>query len=303
MGEVSFKLKKMMGFNWDILSDDQRDNIIKHIFNFPLAGDIPHRFGFVKCEKINKNQIYGYFTQEFEEEKHRYNNQKKEEKYVDKPFEDFFFIVLFDEDLCLIQSRNIKNISMSNIEEIFARALKSVIDEMGVDFDYLEDFSAEIGKDEFINIFKTENIISLKVDSLKGRTVPEEFKIFNPHVDKDSITRALFNEDFKRLDKIHLSTDDYGGLQDLKTSKIMLHTGKPKEMGFVGRDGGKVIIKDKFGPSVKLDVDIESPKIDDVRNEVNKIISYSIVRRTGKPTQTKNGIQKSIFSFKVTDDD
>ncbi|MCK5581471.1 MAG: hypothetical protein KAJ18_09400 [Candidatus Omnitrophica bacterium] len=303
MSEISFKLKKMMGFNWDILSDDQRDNTIKYIFNFPLEGDIPDRFGFVKCEEINKNQIYGYFTQEFEEEKHRYNNQKKEEKYVDQPFEDFFFIILFDEGLCLIQSRNIKNVSMSKIEGVFTRALKSVFDEMGVEFYSLEDFSAEIGKDEFINIFNTENIISMEVDSLKGQSVPDHFKIFNPHVDKDAITRALFNDDFKRLDKTYLSTDNNGGLQDLKTSKIMLHTGNPKEIGYVGRDGGKVIITDKFGPSVKLDIDIESPKINDVRKELDKIISNSRVRRTGNPKQTKNGKQTSLLSLKVTDDD
>lgn len=303
MSEIPFKLKDMVGFNWNLLSNNQKENIIEYIFKFPLKGDLPHRFGFVKCEKINECQIFSYFTQEFEEEKHRYNNQKKEEKYIDKPFEDFFFIILFDAGLCLFQSRKIKNISMSTIEEGFTEALKSVFKETVVDFHSLEDISGNIGKDEFIKIFNDENIVSLKVDSLKGRTIPEEYKIFNPDAEKDSIIRAFYNDSFRRLDEVYHSTDDSGGLQELKPSKILLYTGEPREMEIIGRDRIKIIVKDKFGPSIPLDIDVVSPKTEDIRREVNKLSSNPMLRKVGKSIKEKSAKQKSLFSSWGDNDD
>jgi hypothetical protein len=303
MSEIPFKLKDMVGFNWNLLSDNQKENIVKYIFKFPLEGDVPHRFGFVKCEGINENQIFGYFTQEFEEEKHRYNDQKKEEKYIDKPFEDFFFIILFDAGLCLLQSRKIKNISMSTIEERFTEALKSVFKETGVDFDTLEDISGNVEKDDFIKIFNDENIVSLKVDSLKGRTIPEEYKIFNPDAEKDSIIRAFYNDSFRRLDKIYHSTDDSGGLQELKPSKILLYTGEPREMEIIGRDGSKLIVKDKFGPSFPLDINVVSPKTEDIRREVNKFSSNPMLIKVGKSIKGKSAEQKRLFSSLGDNDD
>lgn len=297
MSEVSFKLKKMVGFDWASLNDTQRGDVIKHIFEFPLVGDVPNRFGFVKCEKINENQIYGYFTQELKEEKHRYDGQKKEEKYVDEPFEDFFFILLFDAGLCLLQSRKIKNIYMPKIEESFTDALKRIFEEIGIGFYYLEDCSLKIGKDEFIRIFSTENILSLRVDSLKGTTIPEDFKIFNPEIEKDRIIRAFYNDDFKHLDEICSSTNRGGGLQKSKFSKIILNTGKPREIAFIGPNREKTIVRDKIGPSVSLDIDVESPKRRDIQREVGKSFSKGILARITQKVKVKKGRNTTLNEF------
>lgn len=293
MSEIPFKLKEMVGFDWGSLSDNQRKDVIKDIFEFPLIGNVPNRFGFVKCGIINENQIYGYFTHELEEEKHRYNDQKKEEKYIDKPFEDFFFIILFDAGLCLLQSRKIKKLPMSLIEERFNEALRSVFKGLDIDFYYLEDHSLKIGKDEFIRIFNTENILSLKVDSLRGRSIPEDFKIINPNVEKDPIYRAIFNDEFRYIDKISASTDDRGGLQESKLSKTVLNTGEPREIEFIGRDRKKIIVKDKIGPSVSLDLDVESPKRKDIQREIEKLFSRDIIGRIVK-TKERRGIQMTL---------
>jgi len=228
MSEIKFKLKEMVGFDWNLLDDDQREEVIGHIFKSPLVGVMPDKFGFVKCKKIDENRICGSFTHEHEEEKHRYDDQKEEEKYIDNPFEDFFFILLFDAGLCLLQSRRVRDLSMSMVEERFNETLKRIFGDIGVDFKYLEDISFAVGKDEFIRIFNTENIPSLKVDSLKGRTIPEDFKIFNPEVEKDSMTRAYWADEFTCMDGLFTSANGGGGgLQDSKTSKIALNTGEP----------------------------------------------------------------------------
>ena len=297
MSEIPFKLKEMVGFDWDSLNDTQKEDIVKHIFEFPLLGNVSNRFGFVKCERITENRIYGYFTQELKEEKHRYDNQKKEEKYVDEPFEDFFFILLFDAGLCLLQSRKIKNISMLTIEERFTEALKKIFKELGINFYYLEDCSLKIGKDEFIRIFNTENILSLRVNSLKGRTIPEEFKIFNPEIEKDRIIRAYHNDDFRHLDEISGSANHGGGLQESKFSKIILHTGEPREIGFIGPNREKTIVRDKIGPSVSLDIDVESPKRRDIQREVEKSFSKGILARITQKVKVKEGRNTTFNEF------
>ena len=278
MEETPFKLKKMVGFDWDSLDARQREDLIKLIFEFPLMGEEPNRFGFVKCQRINESQIYGYFAQEVEVGRHRYNNQKKEEEHKDIYSEDFFFILLFDSGLCLLQSRKIKEITIATIEERFTDVLKSIFEKVGATFYYLEDHSLKREKEDFIKIFSTENIVSLKVDSLKGRIIPEDFKIFNPELEKDRIIRAYLNDDFRYLDALSASTTRSGGLQGSKLSKTALNTGEPREIGFIGRNREKVIVKDKIGPSVSLDIDVEAPRTETIAKEVEKLSSKLSVR-------------------------
>ena len=287
MEETPFKLKGMVGFDWDSLDARQREDLVKRIFEFPLIGEAPNRFGFVKCQRINESQIYGYFTQEFEAERHKYNEQKKEEKYKDRPYEDFFFILLFDRGLCLLQSRKIKEISIATIEERFTDALKSIFEKVGATFYRLEDYILKREKEDFIRIFNTENIVSLKINSLKRRIIPKDFKILNPDFEKDPIIRAYLNDDFRHLDKLSVSTNRSGGLQESKLSKTALITGEPSEIGFIGRNREKVIVKDKTGPSVSLDIDVESPKTKDIRREVEKKLSLN----------ARDEQQKGLFDF------
>lgn len=296
MEETPFKVKDMVGFDWNSLDTIQKEDLIKLIFEFPLMGEAPNRFGFVKCKRINKTQIYGYFAQEVEVDRHRYNNQKNEEKYKDRPYEDFFFILLFDSGLCLLQSRKIKEISIATIEERFTHALKSLFEKVGATFYYLEDYILKREKEDFIRIFNTENIVSLKVDSLKGRNIPEDFKILNPDFEKDPIIRAYLNDDFKYLDALSASTNRSGGLQGSKLSKTALITGEPREIGFIGRKNEKIILKDKIGPSISLDIDVEAPRTENIAKEVEKLSSKLTV---GDKKQKVRGRQKKLFDFLV----
>jgi len=278
MEETPFKLKNMVGFYWDSLDTIQREDLIKRIFEFPLMGEEPNRFGFVKCKRINESQIYGYFAQEVEVDRHRYNNQKKEEEHKDIYSEDFFFILLFDSGLCLLQSRKIKEISIATTEEKFTDALKRIFEKIGATFYYLEDYSLKREKEEFISIFNIENIVSLKVDSLKGRIIPEDFKIFNPELEKDPIIRAYLNDDFRHLDALSASTTRSGGLQGSKLSKAALITGEPREIEFIGRKNERIRWKDKIGPTIPLDIDVEDPRTENIAKEVEKLSSKLSVR-------------------------
>ena len=63
--------------------------------------------------------------------------------------------------------------------------------------------------------------------------------LINPNIEKDPIYKAIFNDEFRYIDKISASTDDRGGLQESKLSKTVLNTGEPREIEFIGRDRKK----------------------------------------------------------------
>ena len=291
MEETPFKLKDMVGFDWDSLDALQRENLVKLIFEFPLMGEEPNRFGFVKCRRINESQIYGYFAQEVEVDRHRYNNQKIEKEHKDIYSEDFFFILLFNSGLCLLQSKKIKEISIATIEERFTDVLKSIFEEVGATFYYLKDYSLKRKKEDFIRIFNTKNIISLKVDSLKGRIIPEDFKILNPEFEKDPIIRAYLNDDFRVVDTFSASTTRSGRLQGSMLSKAALITGEPREIEFIGRENERIRWKDKVGPSIPLDIDVKAPRTENIAKEVEKLSSKLSVRDKQQEVKT---IQKRL---------
>ena len=303
MSKIKFKLKEMVGFDWNLLDDDQREEVIEHIFKYPLVGAMPNRFGFVKCKKVDENRICGSFTHAHEEKKHRYDDQKEEEKYIDDPFEDFFFILLFDAGLCLLQSRRVRDLTMSMVEERFNEMLKRIFGDIGVDFKYLEDISFAVEKDEFIRIFNAENISYLRVGSLKGRTVPEDFKIFNPDFEKDSIYRAISNDEFTHIDELSTSANGGGGLQESKISKIALNTGEPKEIEYIGPGKEKLIMKDMIGPSISLDIDIEPPKTRDIQREIEKPFLKHIMEGIAEKIEKSGGRQAAFSDFSGDEDD
>lgn len=303
MSKIKFKLKEMVGFDWNLLDDGQREEVIEHIFKYPLVGIMPDRFGFVKCKKVDENRICGSFTHAHEEKKHRYDDQKEEKKYIDDPFEDFFFILLFDAGLCLLQSRRVRDLSMSMVEERFNKMLKRIFGDIGVDFKYLEDISFTVGKDEFIRIFNTSNILYLRVGSLKGRTVPEDFKIFNPDFEKDSIYRAILNNEFTHIDELSTSADEGGGLQESKISKIALNTGDPREMEYIEQGKEKLIMTGRVGPSISLDIDTESPKTREIQREIEKPLLKQITGGIAERIKRRGGIQSGLLDFSEDEDD
>ena len=303
MSEIKFKLKEMVGFDWNLLDDNQREEVIEHIFKYPFVGVMPDKFGFVKCKKIDENRICGSFTHAHEEEKHRYDDRKEEVSYKDDPFEDFFFILLFDEGLCLLQRRMVKGLSMSTVEERFNETLKRIFGSIGVDFKYLEDISFAVGKDEFIRIFNTENISYLRVGSLKGRTVPEDFKIFNPDFEKDSIYRAISNDEFTHIDELFTSSNGGGGLQESKISKIALNTGEPKEMEYIEEGKEKIIMKDRIGQSIPLDIDPKLPKTREIQKEIEKLLSKYIKGGIAEKIKKRRDRQTAFSDFSGDKDD
>lgn len=287
--QVTFRLKKIERFDWEQLTESQKNVFFDSIINFPLTDSEPNRFGFVKCQKMRDEGIFGYFTCESYGPRHRYDSKKVEERYVDKPFEDLFVIVLAKLGLCLIQNKKFPrlDLTMSKVYDKLDKAFELVFKESNAIYYGMDDLIAYVPKEKFIEIFDTCNIVSLKVGNLKGKSVPISFKIFNPHVEKNEIVRGMLDNSFKTVDNVRLEGTDAGGLQESKYHKAFLETGEPESLEFFDeRSSNKKILSKQIGPTLKLDIDPESPKAQDIENEIDKHFSYSDLEFTSSQRKT-----------------
>lgn len=290
---VTFRLKKIERFDWEQLTESQKKVFFNSIINFPLTGSEPNRFGFVKCQEMRDEGIFGYFTCESYGPRHRYNSKKVEEHYIDKPFEDLFVIVLARLGLCLIQNKKFPglDLTMSKVYEKLDNAFEVVFKECSIAYYGMDDLIAYVPKQKFIEIFDTCNVVSLKVSQLKGKSVPVSFKIFNPHVEKNEIVRGMLDNSFKTVNTVELEGTDAGGLQESKYHKAFLETGEPEFIEFFDeKSTNKKILSKQIGPTLKLDIDAESPKALDIEKEIDRHFSYSDLNFTNskrKSVQTK----------------
>lgn len=294
--QVTFRLKKIERFDWDQLTKTQKSVFFDSIINFPLTGSESERFGFVKCQEMRDEGIFGYFTNESYGSRHRYNSKKIEEPYIDTPFEDLFVIILARLDLCLIQNKKFPslNLTMSQVYNKLDTAFEIVFKECGITYHGMDDLIAYVPKQKFIEIFDTCNVVSLKVGQLKGKSVPTDFKIFNPHVEKDEIVRGVLDDSFKTANYVKIEGTNSGGLQESKYHKAFLETGEPELLEFFDeKSSNKKLLSKQIGPTLKLDIDIESPKVQDIEKEIDRHFFYSDINFTNskrKPVQTKINI-------------
>lgn len=281
----SFRLKKIINFNWLELDNQCKLSIFKSFIEFPLQDKEPNQHGFVKCTRLEEDFLFGYFTHQSSAERHRYNSEKVEEIYEDTPFEDIFFIILFDLGYCLIQDRKFfdSTLKMSNVLKHFERDLELIFERVGISYYGLKDFTKLVSKEEFIKAFKDNNVLSLEIEELNGKQVPEDFKLANPHVDVDRIRRSMINESCETLNKLSISGTKKGGLQNSKLHEAFLRTGMPNRMEFleIGKKYITVLIK-KWGPIIKLEINVESPNEKQIKDEISK--SFSLDRSSSAPS-------------------
>ena len=291
--QVNFRLKKIKRFDWGQLTKIQKKVFFDSIVNFPLTGSEPERFGFVKCQEMRDGGIFGYFTNESYGSRHRYDSKKIEEHYIDTPFEDLFVIILARLGLCLIQSKKFPglNLTMPQVYNKLDMAFEAVFKECDITYHGMDDLIAYVPKQKFIEIFDTCNVVSLKVGQLKGKSVPTDFKIFNPHVDKDKIVRGVLDDSFNTANVVKLEATDSGGLQESKYHKAFLETGDPELLEYFDeKSSNKKLLSKQIGPTLKLDINVESPKVQDIEKEIDRHFSYSDLNFTNskrKPPQAK----------------
>ena len=128
-------------------------------------------------------------------------------------------------------------------------------------------------------------------------------KIFNPDFEKDSIYRAISNDEFTHIDELFTSSNGGGGLQESKISKIALNTGEPKEMEYIGEGKEKIIMKDRIGQSIPLDIDPKLPKTREIQKEIEKLLSKYIKGEIAEKIKKRRDRQTAFSDFSGDKDD
>ena len=112
-------------------------------------------------------------------------------------------------------------------------------------------FNEERSKEEMIHVFTSFPITSIKVTELRGKSIPEEFKLFNPDFDKNLLYKQIFRDDASELDELEAQTDPNGNGDLRKTvlAKAAIQAGEPQVIKAVVHNDEKTFRRkqpDKF---------------------------------------------------------
>lgn len=279
---VRFRVYFIAGPDWESLPKSRRIDLGKSIAESPLFGKSPNRFGFAKVRYLRDDWVLGYFTQEFEAKRHKYDQSKHEHPYTDQPFEDSLTIVLLDQGLVFLQNRRFRDetISMTEVSQHFDFALRSIIRDSDLPYYGLEPYILKFDKAAFLHLFPANNVLSVSVKNLINQVVPDDFVFFNPEAEKDLIVREMMNSDLKSFDELSLSSSDKGpGLQKSKVAKMALTVGEPEEMTYREKKTRSIrTIRRQVGPTHSLEIDVDQPEAEAVREDLNRFFS----REAGK---------------------
>lgn len=279
--DISLLIKRLEGYEWDKIDNDCKTKIIEGFLHGGLQGQYPCQYLFTpdKFWRIDQNIIYGIFAQQCLEKFHKYDQTGLRIAEHVEPFEDILFIIEFSKQWILLQNKKFpseKKISMEEILINFGKALNTIFasaDQYMID---IRETFKETDSSEFKKILKTHWVTYLKVSSLLGKTIPEDFRIFNPDYDKDKLFHQEFDKEWENIDKIILDAgggNNRGNLQKSKIANIAANTGTPELIEYV-EDGKVTQMKSgKEKAKIKWTIKGEIPTKEEVVNISIKISS------------------------------
>lgn len=284
---AQFRLKEIKGPIWDKVTQEEGERIFRSLTEFPLKGQAPEQYGFVKCQKLSPDglRIFGYFTHQAELELHKYDEDKNEKRYKDSPFEDVLFILLLDQGLCLINSRRFKekSLTMKKVFKNFESSLYVAFSNAQMPFKGMDDKKLFTKKEKFIEIFESQIIYDLEVEDLKNQKVPEDLKLYNPNFDKDEMAKNYLGEEFTTISSLEADTDGKSNLWDSTLAKAAIYTGKPVYIKFKDVTSNTIRkVKRELGPSFGLNIDIESPDKDNIEKATEELFSKHEIEDAGQ---------------------
>lgn len=275
MASRSFKLYEISG---DLTKIDLKifDDIKQNITDFGLVNEEPDRYGF-DFIKSHDDYIYGVFVQEYEQFGIDYDDESKRKQIKSSPFEHYVFIIILNNSegiIALEQKRitgqkGLMGKTSDNFEDTIIELFKTSFQY----FKSLKPFVHKFSKDELIKYFDESNVIELKVNNLRYKTVPEDLIFFNPNFDKNEFERSKWDDDFKYIDEEVITGEN---LQTTKVGKAAINTGDTKSITM--QEGGDIItIQSEIGPIIH---DLKIENYDDKEHlNVERTVEFLKTRR------------------------
>jgi hypothetical protein len=132
----------------------------------------------------------------------QYDMDWRREERVGEEFEHLFFALFLSEGQIVLQrkrlGREFVTINLPTMRREFFSLLGRVFQTAGFASDRLvrEPFFEKREKGDLLQIFETYQVTYVKVMGLRGQSVPEGIKLFNPDIDKDLILKQALNGDY-----------------------------------------------------------------------------------------------------------
>jgi len=236
--EIRCEVFRITWPDWSSVTDELRENIWRVLSERVEDGEPPNRRGFVGTTRF-EYVIAGFFAHEdrrlgvqYDRDWHRENREAAE-------FEHLFFALVLDQAQVILQhkrvGREFVTINLPTMRRAFFDLLGVVFQQAGLPSDRIakQPFHEERQKDYLIQIFNAYSTTCVKIGELLGRRVPEDIKLFNPDIDKDSILRQVLNGDYQHVNELEAragETETGSDLREAKSIRAAMLTGEPSEV-------------------------------------------------------------------------
>lgn len=264
-----FGLFTLDGFDWGSLTDDEKHKVHKLFFSDSFYGFPREHFGFARVAREGE-VYYGHFTQQYEEVMADYLDPSSWRTRVEYPYEDRFFLYLPSSNLFVLERRKFmrrQGLTAARTQARIENLFQNVLPRYKV---RMEPFTHHLSREEMVRYFYSYQVFALRVEGLRGKHLPEDFIFFNPHYDKNAISRELFNSKiFPFMNSIDLAVDTADGgfnplePEDLRKNvlaKAAVEVGERlRELIINNPEIGTQRIKPDYDDSITLNVETNDP--------------------------------------------
>jgi hypothetical protein len=198
----------------------------------------PNRRSFVGINRLG-DVITGFFAHEDRRIGVQYDSHWIKQERSDEEFEHLFFALVLDQGQVVLQRKRVDRefvtINLDTMRRAFFDLLGTALQKAGFTSDQIRRqlFQQTRQKAEMLRIFDENQVTYIRVKELRGRRVPEEVRLFNPDVDKDTILRQVLNDDYQHMDELEASAGEEVGASNLREAKVIrgaMLTGEPQEV-------------------------------------------------------------------------
>jgi hypothetical protein len=141
-------------------------------------------------------------------------------------------------------------------------------------------------KSGMLRIFNEYQIVYIRVKGLRGQQVPEEVRLFNPDVDKDTIFKQALVDDFRHMDEMEASAGEYTAEDNLRKAKVVraaMSAGEPQEIRAVVADQERAF---RLTQTERFKMQLDT--------SVGEVVQYTDIERLARIMRTEYFMESSI---------
>lgn len=275
MSQVTLNIYSIERPVWSQVTEHHKEAIKDYLTRGLWTYDEDKRKGFLNSELIG-GLVYGYYAQEGDLLVEQYDDKQQPKQAEQRSFEKILFLLLLDQGILVAQTIRISRfVDLSGVtvrQSLFdgletAFRIAGLVSNRRAKF---EPFRHEFTNEQLYEIFESNSIQRVVVGGLQYKTIPDDFRFFNPDFNADYFLKTVIDADLELSKEVDWSGTE---LQQTKITTGLVRAGDPQLIE--GYDNNRVLRQ--WRPStpekILMELDTSAPSLpeEDLRRLLDRI--------------------------------